>query len=33
MSYKDKENAVNEVRIIASIKHPNVIAYKEAFID
>ena len=33
MSYKDKENAINEVRILASIKHPNVVGYKEAFID
>ena len=33
MSYKDKENAINEVRILASINHPNVICYKEAFVD
>ena len=33
MSYKDKENAINEVRILASINHPNVISYKEAFVD
>ena len=33
MSYKDKENAINEVRILASIHHPNVISYKEAFVD
>lgn len=30
---KEKENALNEIRILASIKHPNVIGYKEAFID
>lgn len=30
---KEKENAVNEVRILASISHPNVVGYKEAFID
>ena len=30
---KEKENALNEVRILASINHPNIIAYKEAFID
>lgn len=32
---KEKEiaNAINEVRILASIKHPNVIAYKEAFME
>ena len=32
-SHKDKENAINEVRILSSIHHPNVVAYKEAFID
>jgi NIMA (never in mitosis gene a)-related kinase len=30
---KEKENALNEVRILASIKHANVISYKEAFFD
>lgn len=24
---------MNEVRILASIKHPNIISYREAFID
>jgi len=33
LSEKEKNNALNEVRILASVKHPNVIAYKEAFID
>ena len=33
LSDKEKENALNEVRILASIQHPNVIAYKEAFMD
>ena len=33
MSSKDKENAINEVRILANVKHPKVVAYKEAFID
>lgn len=28
---KEIENALNEVRILASIKHPNIIAFKEAF--
>ena len=28
---KEKENALNEIRIIASIRHPNVVCYKEAF--
>lgn len=30
---KERENAINEVRILASVNHPNVIGYKEAFID
>ena len=30
---KEKANALNEVRILASLRHPYVIAYKEAFVD
>jgi NIMA (never in mitosis gene a)-related kinase 1/4/5 len=30
---KERENALNEVRILASIDEPNVISYKESFID
>lgn len=30
---KEKENALNEIRILASIDHPNIVAYKDAFID
>ena len=33
LSEKERDNAINEVRILASIKHPNVIQYKEAFLD
>jgi len=33
LSDKDKGNALNEVRLLASIHHPNVISYREAFID
>ena len=33
LSDKEKENALNEVRILASIKHANICAYHEAFID
>ena len=33
LSTKEKENALNEVRILASFEHPNIIAYKEAFFD
>ena len=30
---KEKSNAINEVRILASINHPCVSSYKEAFVD
>ena len=30
---KEKDNALNEVRILASISDPNIVGYKEAFID
>ena len=33
LSEKEKENALNEVRILASISHRNIIAYKDAFLD
>jgi NIMA (never in mitosis gene a)-related kinase 1/4/5 len=33
LSDKEQENALNEVRILASIKNKNIIAYKEAFVD
>ena len=33
LNKKEQENSVNEVRILASINHPNVIGYKEAFLD
>lgn len=33
LSEKEKENAINEVRILASIKHNNIISYKESFIE
>jgi NIMA (never in mitosis gene a)-related kinase len=33
LSSKEKENALNEVRILASLNNPNVIAYREAFLD
>ena len=32
-SARAKANALEEVRFLASIQHPNVIAYKAAFID
>ena len=33
LSERDKLNALNEVRLLASIQHPNIVSYKEAFID
>jgi len=33
LSRKEKDNALNEIRILASIRHPNIISYKEAFVD
>ena len=33
LSEKEKENALNEVRILASIHNPYIISYKEAFVD
>ena len=33
LSDKEKINALNEVRILASLNHPCVISYKEAFFD
>ena len=33
LSSKEKDNALNEVRILASVNHPNVIGYKEAFFE
>lgn len=33
LSEKEKQNALNEVRILASIRSNNIVAYKEAFLD
>ncbi len=33
LSERERQNAVNEVRILASIKHQNIIGYKEAFFE
>lgn len=33
LSRQEKQNALNEVRILASINHPNIIGYKEAFFE
>lgn len=33
LSEKEKQNALNEVRILASVKSSFVVSYKEAFFD
>ncbi|CAD8105281.1 unnamed protein product [Paramecium sonneborni] len=33
LSDKEKQNALNEVRILASVRHANIIQYKEAFLE
>lgn len=33
LTEKEKSNALNEIRILASINHVNVIGYKEAFFE
>ena len=33
LSEKEKQNSLNEVRILASVKSNFVVCYKEAFID
>lgn len=33
MKQKEKENALNEVRILASYNHEYIIGFKEAFYD
>jgi NIMA (never in mitosis gene a)-related kinase len=33
LSDREKENALNEVRILASINNPCIASYKEAFFD
>jgi NIMA (never in mitosis gene a)-related kinase 1/4/5 len=33
LSKKEKQSALNEIRILASVKHKNVVVYKEAFFD
>ena len=33
LDFQEKEAALNEVRILASLNHPNIIGYKDAFYD
>lgn len=33
MGQAEREDCVNEIRLLASVQHPNVIGYNEAFLD
>ena len=33
LKQKEKENALNEVRLIASFKDPHIVGFKEVFFD
>ena len=33
MDSKTKQSTMNEIRILASIDHPNIVSYKDAFLD
>lgn len=33
LNVKEQENALNEVRLLASINHPHIVQYKDSFID
>jgi NIMA (never in mitosis gene a)-related kinase len=33
LNEKEKANALNEIRILASVRHTNIVSYKEAFFD
>ena len=33
LNKKERESSLNEIRILASLSHPNIIGYKEAFFD
>lgn len=33
LNEKEKQNSLNEIRILASVRHQNVIGYREAFLD
>lgn len=30
---KEQQNILNEVRILSGLKHPNIISYRESFVD
>lgn len=33
MSQKDKENTENEVRLLRELRHTNIVAYKDSYLD
>jgi NIMA (never in mitosis gene a)-related kinase len=33
MNAAERQDCVNEIRLLASVRHPNVVAYHEAFLD
>lgn len=33
LAEKEKQNALNEIRILASMQHPNIVSYKDSFLD
>ena len=33
LTAKEKDNSINEVRILASLQHENIASYKEAFFE
>ena len=33
MSQKDRENTENEVRLLQKLRHPNIVAYKDSYLD
>jgi NIMA (never in mitosis gene a)-related kinase 1/4/5 len=33
LSNKERSNALNEIRLLASIKHDNIIGYKDSFLE
>lgn len=33
MTQKDRENTENEVRLLQKLRHPNIVAYKDSYLD
>ena len=33
MKEKEKKNALNEIRLLASVDHPYIVSYKQSFFD